>query len=297
MDHLSPPGPPQQPPVSPDGRWWWDGRQWQPMLQPNAQATISADGRWWWNGTQWQPSAHASAPPSTNPSSTPGPRPNLGPPVGRNPLADVSKGQWIGIAAVTGLVGVLTIIGYAGVASEPSQRPADQVAFLKAVAQGQDRARDATEVQVVEARKQRATEMCQALDKGLTVDNWVGTVAKIETTLGGDSGVLEVLIADDVSMQTTNNALSNLGSDSLIRVDSQVWKALVELEEGDRVFFSGRFDPSKSDCIHESSLMDVNGMKTPDFVFAFSSIGPLGDGPIELAPSPLEPSAAPDANQ
>lgn len=27
---YSPPPPPQ---VSPDGRWWWDGRQWLPMLQ------------------------------------------------------------------------------------------------------------------------------------------------------------------------------------------------------------------------------------------------------------------------
>jgi len=31
--------------LSPDGTYYWDGRQWQP--------SASADGRWQWDGAQW----------------------------------------------------------------------------------------------------------------------------------------------------------------------------------------------------------------------------------------------------
>jgi hypothetical protein len=36
---------PQQGAFSPDGKWWWDGREWQPA--------ISDDGHWRWTGTGW----------------------------------------------------------------------------------------------------------------------------------------------------------------------------------------------------------------------------------------------------
>jgi hypothetical protein len=37
------------PQFSADGRFWWDGAQWQPAVSP--------DGRWRWNGIQWIPMA------------------------------------------------------------------------------------------------------------------------------------------------------------------------------------------------------------------------------------------------
>ena len=57
---------------SPDGHYWWDGTQWQPVdpsdaatassAQPAtastsipADAQRSPDGHYWWDGTQWQP--------------------------------------------------------------------------------------------------------------------------------------------------------------------------------------------------------------------------------------------------
>ena len=36
--------------VSPDGKWYWDLRQWRP---------VSDDGRWRWDGTQWQEMGNA----------------------------------------------------------------------------------------------------------------------------------------------------------------------------------------------------------------------------------------------
>jgi hypothetical protein len=57
--------------LSEDGRWWWDGAQWQPV-EPGPQAgydtgsfapgRLSDDGQWRWDGTQWQPAGEAPVP-------------------------------------------------------------------------------------------------------------------------------------------------------------------------------------------------------------------------------------------
>lgn len=36
---------PDAAPISPDGRFWWDGQAWQPLFSP--------DGMWRWNGQAW----------------------------------------------------------------------------------------------------------------------------------------------------------------------------------------------------------------------------------------------------
>lgn len=46
MGTPSPPGAPR-PTFSPDGLWWWDGKEWKPAVSP--------DGHWRWDGTSWQP--------------------------------------------------------------------------------------------------------------------------------------------------------------------------------------------------------------------------------------------------
>ena len=58
---------------SPDGHYWWDGAQWQPVDQSGAAASSAApasasasspipadaqrspDGQYWWDGSEWQP--------------------------------------------------------------------------------------------------------------------------------------------------------------------------------------------------------------------------------------------------
>ncbi|HVC99729.1 MAG TPA: hypothetical protein VNG93_01115, partial [Candidatus Dormibacteraeota bacterium] len=40
---------PDAPPMSPDGRFWWDGQAWQPLYSP--------DGMWRWSGQAWVPLA------------------------------------------------------------------------------------------------------------------------------------------------------------------------------------------------------------------------------------------------
>jgi hypothetical protein len=47
-------------PLSPDGQWWWDGRQYNPM----PTAPLSSDWRWWWDGRQWNPTPPPILPPT-----------------------------------------------------------------------------------------------------------------------------------------------------------------------------------------------------------------------------------------
>ena len=67
-----------QPPLSPDGRFWWNGTQWIPVPVPGSSwapraapqgvaerspivlpvavpRPISPDGMWWWDGAAWRP--------------------------------------------------------------------------------------------------------------------------------------------------------------------------------------------------------------------------------------------------
>jgi hypothetical protein len=75
---------PADAPRSDDGQWWWDGSQWQPVVQGagagaaapvDAQAAqgsgtqpastavgqLSDDGQWQWDGTAWQPAQPAAS--------------------------------------------------------------------------------------------------------------------------------------------------------------------------------------------------------------------------------------------
>ena len=51
---------------SPDGRWWWDGQQWQPV--PQTQRQLSPDGRWEWDGSRWLPVAQPQPEPAAQPA-------------------------------------------------------------------------------------------------------------------------------------------------------------------------------------------------------------------------------------
>jgi hypothetical protein len=46
--------------LSEDGKYWWDGADWQPVPEDGAEKStevgqLSDDGQWKWDGSQWQP--------------------------------------------------------------------------------------------------------------------------------------------------------------------------------------------------------------------------------------------------
>ena len=122
-------------------------------------------------------------------------------------------------------------------------------------------------------RPQRATAIC-ALRLG-TISEWYGKVSNLSSNNEG-KGVLEVQIADDVTVGTTNNALSDSVASipTLIPVGSAVQVAAMALKEGELVRFSGRFGNDPSDCLEETSLTVFGAMTDPEFLFQFSAVSP-----------------------
>jgi hypothetical protein len=177
--------------------------------------------------------------------------------------------------AVAGVIAIALMLAVSGSTPsqvDPSRLPADQRSWLRAVTEAQKAAEGATEVQVVSLRKERGKAMCRSLGSDLAVSDWIGTVTNVETTLGGDGGVLTVALARDVSVSTWNNGLSDLGDDTIIDPDSPLYEDLGRLKPGDEVVISGNFMAHDGNCVRDMNLLDVDGVTQPEFVFRFTSI-------------------------
>lgn len=97
-------------------------------------------------------------------------------------------------------------------------------------------------------------------------------MTELDTTLGGDSSVITIEMADDIEVSTWNNALSDLMSDTLIDESSDLYASMTSLSEGDDVVFSGKFVKDSYDCLLESSITDRGGMETPTFIMRFKEL-------------------------
>jgi hypothetical protein len=150
-------------------------------------------------------------------------------------------------------------------------------------------------------RPQRAAAIC-ALHLG-TVTGWYGKVSALSSNNEG-KGVLAIQIADEVTVGTTNNSLSDgLASiPTLIPIGSDVQAAAMQLKKGQLVQFSGRFGSHRDDCLEETSLTVWGAMTDPEFLFQFSTIGPatvrpqaqlvsqpkVSNSPVAEAPIPTD---------
>ena len=76
----------------------------------------------------------------------------------------------------------------------------------------------------------------------------------------------------DFSIQTWNNELSDIGSNTLIKDGTKVYDQMIELKEGDRVTVSGSFLSGDSDHIAEQSMGESGSMTDPEFTIKISSI-------------------------
>jgi len=151
--------------------------------------------------------------------------------------------------------------------------PSQEDKFIDAVEAAADDVDGAdNELQVVKARHARAKAIQQVLRPSIRVKNWTGTVEDVSTTLGGDSGVVEISLTDDIKVATWNNGGSDFMDHTLIDVDSPLYDRLADLSEGDKVSFSGKFIRDAESGIGEQSLLDENGMTTPTFTFKFASL-------------------------
>jgi hypothetical protein len=153
--------------------------------------------------------------------------------------------------------------------------PQDQQAFVKLmdVAREEIRGTD-NELKQKQAWKKRNDAMCTTVPGG-DVTNWVGKVKDVSSN-GEGKGVVELEIGDKVKVSTWNNAFSDMMDDTLIDMDSPMYETLIELNDGDKVQFSGTFVSESDTCFKESSLTFHGRTQTPNFVFRFSDVAPVG---------------------
>ncbi|HAU3134302.1 TPA: hypothetical protein JDD40_000257 [Salmonella enterica subsp. diarizonae] len=150
--------------------------------------------------------------------------------------------------------------------------PDKEVKFIRLVEDAKNSAKDASnDMQKGGIKSDRDDAICNLLTSK-TVKGWIGIVDDIDSNSDG-LGVLSIKIARDVFVQTSNNAISDIGYGTLIDPHSPVFKKASTLKKGDLVMFSGRFFASEdSGCLGEWS-MTLNGkIKKPEFVFKFTDV-------------------------
>ena len=137
----------------------------------------------------------------------------------------------------------------------------------------------ANEFQKSAIRRERANTIAEILPSR-SVSGWIGQVASMHTTSDG-RGVLSVKFPGSyhIEVETMNNIISDISSDTLILQESPLYHQVANLAEDDKVIFSGRFASSDMDYIEEFSVTEEGSMTEPDFVFTFASVSketPLG---------------------
>ena len=132
----------------------------------------------------------------------------------------------------------------------------------------------ANDMQAGGQRAIRARRLCQVVPDGNIV-NWTGTVDTLSSNNSG-YGVLKITVAPDITLGTTNNAVSDAlsGEHTLIPPGSPLFGQASSLSAGMRVRFSGHLLSGSTDCFEETSLMQSGSMKSPDFIVRFTSVMP-----------------------
>lgn len=123
------------------------------------------------------------------------------------------------------------------------------------------------------ARPRRASAIC-AVFRELPVTNWTGTITNLSSN-GDGKGVLSVDIGSNITLKTSNNSFSDSNYRTLIEPDSPVFIAASGMKMGQKVFFSGTFFHSETDCLEERSLTLSGSIEKPEFIFRFSLISIL----------------------
>ena len=202
---------------------------------------------------------------------------NSPPPVGASSPAPTNPGETPGAASPAGATTVTP--------STPSttnapiiasgQKVPDEVAnepmFIDAVQSARTEFNAAAnEMAQGGIRASRRKELCRALAT-LQIKGWTGKIAKLSSNSDG-FGVLAVSIGENVTLETWNNALSDSSYHTLIAPDSDLFRTVSKMKEGDSVRFSGYFFPSDIDCVREGSLTLSGSMTDPEFIFHFDSV-------------------------
>jgi RNA polymerase subunit RPABC4/transcription elongation factor Spt4 len=126
------------------------------------------------------------------------------------------------------------------------------------------------ELQESTFRKERMNAI-KDLDINPQINNWVGTLGRLGTNSEGKAHIT-IKLNNHLTISTWNNAFSDFSDNTLIQMDSDLYKTLYNMRNGQKVRFSGFFIQSSDDYFREKSLTIRGTMKTPDFLMRFSDI-------------------------
>lgn len=152
--------------------------------------------------------------------------------------------------------------------------PSDQAKFVDATLLAREKAEEAdNDLKKGAALSERNETICTVLNSQ-SVNGWTGRVQHIDAN-GEGKGVFQVQIADEVMVNTWNNAFSDISDNTLIE-PGKLFDSLLELEEDDLVKFSGSFIRGADDCVNDSALTLDGSVTSPDFIFRFTDVKKIG---------------------
>lgn len=154
--------------------------------------------------------------------------------------------------------------------------PPQQNAFIIAVADSRKAYLSAKNEMAAGAERQKRGEAICRILKNRNITNWTGFITDLSSNSDG-FGVLKIKIGENIYIGTWNNAISDSGSDTLIKNGTKVMTEASKLSKGQAVKFSGIFIRGDVDCVRESSVTISGSMKSPDFIFRFSDIERIGE--------------------
>ncbi len=151
--------------------------------------------------------------------------------------------------------------------------PSDQQKFIDVVESFYKPYRDAGDNQLKKSRerKNRKKKLKETM-KSMSFKNWIGKIDTLGTTDDGHGYIDLDLYKSDFSIQTHNNAFSDMTSNTLIKDGTKLYDQMIELKEGDRVTVSGSFISADKDHILEISMSEDGAMTDPEFIIKISSI-------------------------
>ena len=156
--------------------------------------------------------------------------------------------------------------------SKEKSLPLSQLRFVDITIEHREHFQKAiNEIQQSQARERRKLDFERLFANSLMVAGWVGSIADITTTTDGMAAI-SINIADRIQLKTWNNKLSDLDSQTLISKDSDLYRYLSDLKQGDEVIFSGTLLKSRDDHVNESSLTIEGSMNSPEFIIKFTNI-------------------------
>jgi RNA polymerase subunit RPABC4/transcription elongation factor Spt4 len=160
--------------------------------------------------------------------------------------------------------------------------PRDERAFVKLVTDAQAEGKSVeNDMQLGGVRTKREDEICRLWSSPPTVKNWFGTIAAVDSNSDG-KGVVAVTLAQDFTVKTWNNDLSDMTEHTLIDPHSALFAAAEALKVGETVRFSGTFFPGDRDdneCLKEGSMTLRGKVAEPEYIFRFTSLSPVPTRP------------------